>query len=122
MPATYVIDQDARLVLSRAWGTLTDADLVANRDAMVADPAFDPELAQLWDFSTVDRLEITGPGVRSLAMGVSPFALTARRAIFVPHDAAFGMARMFLLMRDHDAAGAFQVFRDREHAIAWLAG
>lgn len=121
MPATYMIDQDAGLVLSRAWGTLTDADLVANRDAMLADPGFRADLSQLWDFTRVDQLEVTGAGVRSLAMGVSPFSAASRRAIIVTDDAGFGMARMFLLMRDSDTGGSFKVFRDRESALSWLA-
>lgn len=120
MPATYVIDEDAGLVLSHAWGTLTDAEMVANRDAMSSDPAFHGELSQLWDFTGVQQLEITGPGVRALAMEVSPFSPTSRRAILVSDDASFGMARMFLLMRDHGVGTSFQVFRDRESAMAWL--
>lgn len=120
MPATYVIDEDADLVLSRAWGTLTDGDLVANRDAMLADPAFRADLSQLWDFTRVERLDVTGAGVRSLAMGISPFSSLSRRAIIVTDDAGFGMARMFLLMRDSDTGGSFRVFRDRESALSWL--
>ena len=121
MPATYVIDLDAGWVLSRAWGTLTDAELVSNRDVMRVDPQFRPELSQLWDFSEVRHMEITGAGVRALAMGVSPFSPASRRAIIVADDAGFGMARMFLLMRDDDRGGAIQVFRDRASAVAWLS-
>ena len=121
MPATYVIDQDAGMVLSRAWGTLTDAEMVANRDAMLADPGFRADLSQLWDFTLVQHLDVTGAGVRALAMSTSPFSAASRRAIIVRDDAGFGMARMFLLMRDSDSGGSFQVFRDRESALAWLS-
>lgn len=121
MPATYVIDQDAGLVFSRAWGTLNDADLYSNRDAMRADPAFSAELSQLWDFSGVEHLEITGEGLRALAMDVSLFANTSRRAVIVTSDASFGMARMFLLARDPGKGGEIRLFRDRESAVTWLS-
>ncbi len=120
MPAAHTIDPVRRLVTSRAWGVLTDADLLNNKEKMMSDPAFDPALSQLWDFTLVTELAVTGEGVRSLAMMKTPFSASARRAIVVGNDAQHGMVRMFTLAGGREDNDMLRVVRDVDAAREWL--
>jgi hypothetical protein len=59
-------------------------------------------------------------------MAISPFeeitlvpaAPTARRAIVVSSDVAFGMARMYSILSGREEL--IQVFRDRSSALRWI--
>lgn len=118
MPATGEIDHDKRIVRSRAWGTLVDADLQGTQQALRDDPRFEATYSQIYDFSEVEDLQITGKGVRGLAQS-SPFARDARRAVVVGSDHGYGMARMFALLSDRDSR-TFRIFRDVAAATAWI--
>ena len=118
MPADFVIDSARGTVFSRAWGRLTNTDLLAAQDALRAHPAFDPAFRQLYDFTGVTDIAVTRdafPAFRARA----PFDHTARQAFVVGSTAAFGMARMYELLHDLDA-GQFRVFREAHEARAWL--
>jgi hypothetical protein len=118
MPATFVIDHDRKLVLSRAWGILAPSDLEATQRGIQDDKRFEPMYRQIYDFSEVTEIRVTGSDLQSLAY-TSPFSQGARRAIVVNSDAAYGMARMYGLMGDRDSE-YFRVFRDRQSALRWL--
>ncbi|HTT68911.1 MAG TPA: hypothetical protein VMF70_12870 [Gemmatimonadales bacterium] len=117
MPADYRIDRAARVVYSRAWGVLTDQDLVDNRVALFTDPAFAPEFNQLYDLSAVTEIRVTSPALLQLSLS-SRFAPSSRRAVVVSSDVAFGMARMYAILTGHEET--VQVFRDRASAVGWL--
>jgi hypothetical protein len=117
MPADYRIDRSERVIYSRAWGVLTDQELAANRAALYADPDFEPDLAQLYDFTDVTEVQITSPALRELA-STTRFSPDARRAVVVSTDVAFGMARMYSIVSGRE--GFIQVFRDRASAVQWL--
>ncbi|HVO35497.1 MAG TPA: hypothetical protein VMT21_08035 [Gemmatimonadales bacterium] len=116
MPADYRIDASERIVYCRAWGVLTNHDLETHRAALYADPAFRPDLAQLYDFTAVTKLEITADALRNLAE-TTRFSPTARRALVASTDLAFGMARMYSLMTQFEFV---EVFRDEASAMRWL--
>ena len=117
MPADNRIDRSKRIVYSRAWGVLTDEDLKSNRAALFADPGFEPNLSQLYDFTNVTEVRITSEALLSLAM-TSRFSPTSRRAVVVSSDEAFGMARMYSILSGREEL--IQVFRDRASAMQWL--
>lgn len=118
VPATFVIEPERRLVRSRAWGVIVDADLQGTQRGVREDPRFDPHFRQIYDFTEVTQVRLTGACVRALA-GSSPFARDARRAIVVASDVAFGMARMYMLVSDRDSS-VFRIFRDLAAAERWL--
>jgi hypothetical protein len=117
MPAEYRIDLSKRIVYSRAWGVLTDRELADNRAALFADPAFAPDLSQLYDFTGVTELGIAATTLAGLAKS-SRFSPNTRRAVVVGSDEAFGMARMYAILSDREET--IQVFRDRASAVRWL--
>jgi hypothetical protein len=122
MPMSYRIDPEQALVLTEAWGVLTDQDILAHKTKLLNDPAFGPHLAQLSDIRQIERLEVTTAGVR--AMVEHDAAHTDRReghrmAFVVSGDSVFGMARMYQLTGNQESNVG--VFRTMEEARAWLA-
>lgn len=118
MPSAYVVDESRSLILSRAWGVLTDQELRTHLTAFSNDPRFRPNFHQLADFREVTDLAVTSSGVRYLARE-SPFTGGSRRALVVSSDAAFGLGRMFQIL-DDESAPEVEVFRDLDDALAWL--
>ena len=61
MPAKYAIDRERKLIISSAWGTMTDDDVLEHHRSLRTDPDFDPTFRQLIDMSgiTEDRVAVT---------------------------------------------------------------
>lgn len=123
MPMSYRIDRERGLVITEAWGVLTDADILAHKDNLLKDRDFDPNMPQLSDIQRIERLDVTSAGVKAM---VEHDAANADRrdghcmVLVVPRDEVFGMARMYQLMGS-GGNGRVQVFRTMEEADAWLA-
>jgi hypothetical protein len=118
VPTSYGIDPQRRLVISRAWGVLSDADLHEHYAQISADPAFDPAYRQFADLREVTELAVSAAAVE-IAAKVPVFSPGARRAFVAPADLHFGMARMFGIYAE-DSGQVVQVFRDAHAAEAWL--
>lgn len=119
MPAFYKIDRENRLVMTTASGTVTFADALAHQEKLRRDPDFDPSFSQLLDVSFVTRLEITSEHVRLLAQS-SSFSQDSRRAVLVSNDTAYGLARMFEMLRESAGDTGIEVFRSLEEALDWV--
>ena len=117
MPFSQRIDRAQGVIYTRAWGVLTDEDLSGIHAAKMAEPAYKPELTRLYDLSEVTDVPVSSRAIlrQSLATAEAP---NARRAIVVPSDEAYGMARMFAILSGRE--GLIQVFRDRPSAVQWL--
>ncbi len=118
MPCGYVIDTNRSMVLSRAWGILEDRELLAHARALGADASFQKHLKQVIDFRDVTEIRITAAAVREMAH-VSPFGKGARRALVVSSDLAFGLTRMFQILREQ-SPDEVAVFREMDVALRWL--
>lgn len=118
MPFAYQIDIARRLVISRARGTLTDQDLLSHAAALARDLRFRPDMRQLADFREVTKIEIATGTVRQMA-GLNPFRVGSRRAFVVGTEGAYGLARMYQILRDRDP-DELEVFRALEPALEWL--
>jgi hypothetical protein len=120
MPISYKIDLDRRLVYTRSWGVLTDADILAHKEQLALDPKFCPTMGQLSDVREIERLAVTTEGVK--AMVAHDQAHADRRsghrvAFVVSTDEAFGMARMYSQRSNPDLVS---VFRSLTDAVEWL--
>jgi len=120
---SYRIDPERALVLTQAWGVLTDSDILAHKEALLSDPAFGPHLSELSDVRRIERLDVTPAGVRAMVAhdATQSDRLGGHRlALLVDADAVFGMARMYQILgdRERDHVG---VFRTEADATAWLA-
>lgn len=119
MPVSYRIDTARDLVVSVASGVVTDDDLLEHQQRLREDPAFQPSFRQLFDFRQGTTNQVSGRGVRQLAIAPA-FGKGSKRALLVPDDAAFGLARMFQTLRDESENEAIAIFRDEAAALAWL--
>jgi hypothetical protein len=123
MPISYRIDSSRGLVLTEAWGILTDADILDHKDRLLKDPAFDPSMAQLSDVRRVEDLRVTRNGVAAMIqhdVGNAAYREGHRLAIVISLEVAFGMARMYQIMSEQ-RENAVGVFRTMHEAMAWLA-
>ena len=119
MPAFYKIDKERRLVLSSGSGTLTLADARAHQEKLSKDPDFDPSFSQIADFSQFTHFDLSSDDIRLMAER-SVFSPQSRRAIIVPNDFAFGLARMFQILRDLAGEKGIHVCRSLEEALDWV--
>jgi hypothetical protein len=118
MPAAYAIDPVRCLVLSRAWGVLTDHDLLAHTRAVAADPRFAPHFNQLADLRDVTEFQVATSTIWEIAR-LNPYGAGARRAAVVRSDLVYAMARMYQMMRAQ-SLDEMEVFRELDQALHWL--
>lgn len=118
MPASYAIDIERRLVLSRIWGTPTEEEILDHGRRLRADPCFKPDFRQLLDMSDLKEILISPQNIRQAARDQF-FSPGVRRALVAQSDTAFGMARMYALASEVEGQ-TIEVFRDICAAEAWL--
>jgi hypothetical protein len=118
MASAYLVDTSRSLVLSKAFGTLTDDDLLGHVRALRADATFHNRMFQIADFRDVVKIAISSVGVRKLG-ALNPFGEGARRAVVVTTDFAYGMARMYEMIRE-PSDDELEIFRTLEKAVEWL--
>jgi hypothetical protein len=118
LPATYLIDPERKLVISHAWGVVTDDDVREHNRMLCTDPLFDPTYRQLVDMSgiTEDLVDINTK--REVSQNQF-FAPGVRRAWVSANDFAFGMARMYAVAAESQGQN-IGVFRARREAEEWL--
>jgi hypothetical protein len=118
LPATYGIDRNRKLVTSRLWGAVTEAEVHDHNRRLRTDAAFDPSYRQLVDMTGITEVIVGKDMINETAMDQF-FNPGTRRAFVASSDATFGMARMFALQAE--ALGqTIEVFRDMARAEDWL--
>jgi hypothetical protein len=118
MPLFNKIEKERRLVISTACDVLTMADAQAYQNQLLSDPEFDPSFSQLADFTHVTKFDIGMDDVRMLAQK-SIFSPASRRAFVVKGDLAYGLARMFEILRETMGEQGIGVFRNLDDALEW---
>jgi hypothetical protein len=119
MPAFYKIDKERRLIVSTATGVFNREESLSHRRRLLADPDFDPSYSQLVDFTNVTQFDLSSEDVRQLAHN-SVFAPNARRAFIVASDFAFGLGRMYEMLREGAGENGIRVFRELDDALDWV--
>ena len=118
LPATYTIDTDQKLVVSRIWGAATEDEIFDHGQRLRNDPQFRPDFRQIVDMSELTEILVGSEMIRD-ASRKQFFAPGVKRALVANSDAAFGMARMYAI--SSEAAGqTIEVFRDMKAAETWL--
>lgn len=119
MPAFYKIDKERRLVLTTGSGVYTLADAVSHMDKLSKDPDFDPSFSQIVDFTQVTRIELSAHEIRRLAQRTI-FSPHSRRAFIAADEVAFGVGRMFEILRGLEGEKGIRIFRSLEEALDWV--
>jgi len=118
VPVSYRLEPARNLVVSRAWGVLTDDEIVAHYKRLVEDPGFKSTFHQLCDMMEVTRIEATTEMLRQLARQ-SIFSPGTQRAIVAVQDSHYGLTRMFQVFCELEGTRV-EIFRDTASAEAWL--
>lgn len=118
MPGSYLIDLDRRIVFTRAWGLLSDKEIIAHAETLRTDSRFQPTFRQIGTFIETSSLLLTSAAIRSVAEN-NPFPRDARRSFVVTTEVAYGLARMFMLYLDADPK-QFGIFREIGPALEWI--
>jgi hypothetical protein len=119
MPIFNKIDKERKLVFSTACDVFTMADGLAYQQELLGDPDFDPGFSQLADFTHVTKFDIGMDDIRTLAQK-NIFSPKSRRAFVVKGDLAFGLARMFEILRETTGEQGIGVFRELDDALEWV--
>ena len=100
-------------------GVLDDATILETSDSLRADPEFDPEYAELLDATQADVTQISTGAIRTQTEKTPLYSSKSRRAVVVPTELGYGMARMFELLLG-GGAGEVRVFYSLKDAEAWV--
>ena len=119
MPTFFKIYKERRLVMSIVSGVVTIADALAHRQNLRKHPDFDPSFSQLVDLSNVTKIEFSREDVEKFAQDTI-FSLNSRRAAVATADLAYGLARMFEMLRESKGEEGLRVFRTLDEALEWV--
>jgi hypothetical protein len=112
-------DREARLIVLVVSGELDDAGLLRLGDELEKAPERELNFSLLIDLRKASGQNVTSAGTRSAAARPLVLAPSARRAVVVPSELGFGMARMYEMLRE-GTGGATRVFRDYDEADRWV--
>jgi hypothetical protein len=116
VPIDYTIREG--LLTGAASGVLDDATLLAYVRAVMADPAYETAVADLFDARAVTSVQLTAEGIRTIATIIRQSGRSSTRvAVVAESPTMFGMARMFEQLRDDIEV---VVFRDPDAALEWV--
>jgi hypothetical protein len=113
------VDRTNRLVILGVSGELDDDGLLELAAGLRNVPDVKPDFALLIDLREASGLAVTGGGVRALVAEPLVLSPASRRAVVVPTDLGFGMARMYEMLRE-DRGGVTRAFRDFDEARRWV--
>ena len=118
MAVDFLIDVDRQVVFTVAVDVLTMGDGLDHMNRLQADPRFSPVFNQIADFRAVTEVRLSGFDVRDLAKRTL-FSPEARRALVITRPLAFGLARMFRILRGLRGENYLTVVRELDEAARW---
>jgi hypothetical protein len=123
MPITHEVDRARNIRIHRASGELTFDELSEELRRIYDSDGFQPDQSSLWDLREADVTSFTKEQIASIVEIVRDRWATqgtARSALVVAREVAFGLARMYELQLDAQPADRVRVFYDYEEAESWL--
>jgi len=115
LPVHFAYHPEQRLLLGRAWGRVTAADLLENRlpDYPVGTP-------ELFDLREVEEADLAGADVRRVAERErrGPNRIS-KMAIVTASTVSYGLSRMFQMLAD-EADYEIGVFTELAEALKWI--
>ncbi len=95
MPVVLKIDPHRRVVHSAFYGKINDAELLGHRTRIASDPDFNPQFADIVDFSDVTDPAITESAIAALAANPSLFSSSAMHIVIAPAAVMFRLGGKF---------------------------
>ncbi|MBZ5491488.1 MAG: hypothetical protein LAO76_11205 [Acidobacteriia bacterium] len=121
MPVVLKIDPQRRVVHSAFYGRITDAELLGHRKRIASDPDFNPEFADIVDFSDVSDPDITENAIGALAANPSLFNASAKHIVIAPAAVVFRLGARFKDLA-RSSRPNFHVVKTRAEAYKLLPG
>ena len=118
MPACYQLDLINRMVRTRAWGVLTDDEVIELYASICADSEFKPSFRQLCDMREVTKITASAQTLRDLGQS-QIFEHGTQRAFVVNRELDYGVDRLFQVYSEA-SRDRMEVFREWEAAEEWL--
>lgn len=121
MPITFDIDPGRGLILTKATGVVTGAEILELKKRLVADPRFSAELRSFADLRGITDLQVSPADVNALLEfdrshpGCSE---RIRLGLLAGSDVVYGMARMYEMRSQRE--NGIAVFRREADLWAWL--
>src|SRR5258708_5556192 len=119
MPVVLKIDPHRRVVHSAFYGKITDAELLGHRQRIASDPDFNPEFADIVDFSDVTDPAITESAIAALAANPSLFSSSAVHIVIAPAAVVFRLGTKFKDLAQSSRSN-FYVVKTRAEAYQLL--
>ena len=119
MPAVLKIDRQRRIVVSTFYGEVTGENLLQHRATIRADVEFNPDFADIVDFTGVNLVSVPETALAQLASSESLFHKHVPHVIVTPAELPTGLALQY---RDiaRDSRPNFYVVRTLDEAHALL--
>ncbi len=122
MPIEYRFDPERRRIYYTATGDIPLGEMIATLDAILTDPAFEPDFDIYGDHTGLGRIVETLE-VRALVQRLAGYGdrvAGARWAVVTKQAASYGMMRMLSVYAEQ-AGLEVEAFRTHAEAQAWLA-
>ena len=120
MPFETSFHPSWRLIITRAWGRITCADVRAYQQELAARPEFDPAWGHVFDAGGAVQVDLSSEEIRQLAE-TSVLAPSARRAMVATDLAIFGLFCLYRTLFERQVDGsAVGVFTTLREAIEWV--
>ncbi|HXJ06488.1 MAG TPA: hypothetical protein VNH65_15395 [Candidatus Acidoferrum sp.] len=119
MPTFYKVDKERKIILTTGTGVFNRGEALAHQARLLSDPDFDPNYSQLIDFMQITHFDLNAEDVRQMAHR-NVFSPDSRRAILVPNELAYGIGRMFEILRESAGERGIRIFRKLEEALDWV--
>ena len=117
MPFSFHPDERTGILHTRAFGTITDAEMVDLLDRLSHEPSFVTGWPTISDCSAVTAVLISSSLIESFAKSARTRHNLA--AIIAPNPVVFGLSRMYQIFSD-PADKRIHVFSNAREAKAWL--
>src|SRR6478672_9363034 len=121
MPVVLKIDPHRRVVHSAFYGKITDAELLGHGKRIASDPDFNPQFADIVDFSDVTDPAITETAIAALAANPTLFSSSAIHIVVAPDGVMFQLGSKFKELAQVSRPN-FHVVRTRAEAYQLLSG
>jgi len=111
----YTTDSRRRVVFVRAWGTVTERQMIELARALERDATINPDWSCLIDARDAGEISVGGSFLRGYR---SAFSRTSLRAVLASRPVVVGLSRMYALSQGLD--DTFLVCHELPEALAWL--
>ncbi|MBV2361385.1 hypothetical protein KUH32_16595 [Thalassococcus sp. CAU 1522] len=119
MPIFSHYKPDKSLVIRRLVGAVDLGAIVRSLADHVADPLYDPDMAEIADLGRLEDLQLDFHAMRSIVRTKDKiYGVRKTVSVYAPGDVAFGMARMYQSLAEIDAGVRAVVSRTEAEALA----